>query len=93
MGTPQQAVLFCEGIVRVLLTGKSTLAQQLASRLNMPNVLQTDAIYEVGALLLPGPTVPVPRRARQHSLCLHRNEGWHATPSIRLLQHKRLVWR
>lgn len=27
--------------------GKSTLAQQLASRLNMPNVLQTDAIYEV----------------------------------------------
>ena len=26
--------------------GKSTLAQQLASRLNMPNVLQTDAICE-----------------------------------------------
>ena len=30
-----------------LLAGKSTLAQQLASRLNMPNVLQTDAIAEV----------------------------------------------
>ena len=27
--------------------GKSSLAQQLASRLNMPNVLQTDALYEV----------------------------------------------
>lgn len=27
--------------------GKSTLAQQLASRLNMPNVLQTDVLYEV----------------------------------------------
>ena len=26
--------------------GKSTLAQQLASRLNLPNVLQTDIIYE-----------------------------------------------
>ena len=28
-------------------TGKSTLAQQLASRLNLPNVLQTDIVYEV----------------------------------------------
>mmetsp|Transcript_20455 Transcript_20455/g.61589 ORF Transcript_20455/g.61589 Transcript_20455/m.61589 type:complete len:709 (-) Transcript_20455:317-2443(-) len=28
-------------------TGKSTLAQQLAARLNMPNVLQTDIIYEM----------------------------------------------
>ncbi|PRW57326.1 P-loop containing nucleoside triphosphate hydrolases superfamily isoform 1 [Chlorella sorokiniana] len=28
-------------------TGKSTLAQQLASRLNMPNVLQTDVLYEL----------------------------------------------
>ena len=27
--------------------GKSTLAQQLASRLNLPNVLQTDLLYEV----------------------------------------------
>ena len=25
------------------------LAQQLAARLNLPNVLQTDLIYEVGA--------------------------------------------
>ncbi len=33
----------------VLLAGKSTLAQQLASRLNLPNVLQTDIIYEVRA--------------------------------------------
>ncbi len=33
--------------VSVSFAGKSTLAQQLASRLNMPNVLQTDAIYEV----------------------------------------------
>ncbi|KAK9815940.1 hypothetical protein WJX72_012313 [[Myrmecia] bisecta] len=28
-------------------TGKSTLAQQLASRLNLPNVLQTDIIYDL----------------------------------------------
>ncbi|PSC71060.1 P-loop containing nucleoside triphosphate hydrolases superfamily isoform 1 isoform B [Micractinium conductrix] len=28
-------------------TGKSSLAQQLASRLNMPNVLQTDVLYEL----------------------------------------------
>ena len=28
-------------------TGKSTIAQQLASRLNMPNVLQTDVVCEV----------------------------------------------
>ena len=27
--------------------GKSSMAQQLASRLNMPNVLQTDIICEV----------------------------------------------
>ncbi len=27
--------------------GKSTFAQQLASRLNLPNVLQTDILYEV----------------------------------------------
>lgn len=29
------------------LAGKSTLAQQLAARLNLPNVLQTDIIYQV----------------------------------------------
>ncbi|KAL4437565.1 hypothetical protein ABPG77_003546 [Micractinium sp. CCAP 211/92] len=28
-------------------TGKSSLAQQLASRLNLPNVLQTDVLYEL----------------------------------------------
>lgn len=28
--------------------GKSTIAQQLAARLNMPNVMQTDVICEVG---------------------------------------------
>lgn len=33
-------------------TGKSTFAQQLASRLNLPNVLQTDILYEVRQLLL-----------------------------------------
>jgi 2-phosphoglycerate kinase len=27
--------------------GKSTIAQQLASRINIPNVMQTDVIYEV----------------------------------------------
>ena len=31
--------------------GKSSLAQQLASRFNMPNVLQTDMFYEVGQML------------------------------------------
>lgn len=30
-----------------LKAGKSTLAQALASRLNLPNVLQTDIIHEV----------------------------------------------
>ena len=30
-----------------LAAGKSTLAQQLAARLNLPNVLQTDIIYQV----------------------------------------------
>jgi cytidylate kinase len=30
-----------------LTAGKSTLAQQLAARLNLPNVLQTDIIYQV----------------------------------------------
>jgi 2-phosphoglycerate kinase len=31
----------------VTCAGKSTLAQQLASRINIPNVMQTDVIYEV----------------------------------------------
>ena len=31
-----------------MAAGKSSLAQQLASRLNLPNVLQTDVLYEVG---------------------------------------------
>ena len=30
-----------------VVAGKSSLAQQLASRFNMPNVLQTDMFYEV----------------------------------------------
>lgn len=34
-------VLWCR------FAGKSTLAQQLASRINIPNVMQTDVIYEV----------------------------------------------
>jgi 2-phosphoglycerate kinase len=33
--------------------GKSTIAQQLASRINVPNIMQTDVIYEVG-ILKPG---------------------------------------
>ncbi|BDA48634.1 probable 2-phosphoglycerate kinase at N-terminal half [Coccomyxa sp. Obi] len=41
-------------------TGKSTLAQQLASRLNMPNVLQTDAIYELMRMSEDGPLQPTP---------------------------------
>jgi cytidylate kinase len=32
--------------VCALAAGKSTLAQQLAARLNLPNVLQTDIIYQ-----------------------------------------------
>lgn len=31
----------------VPIAGKSTIAQQLASRINIPNVMQTDVIYEV----------------------------------------------
>jgi hypothetical protein len=31
----------------ITCAGKSTLAQQLASRINIPNVMQTDVIYEV----------------------------------------------
>ena len=34
------------------LAGKSTIAQALASRLNLPNVLQTDVVYEVSLCLL-----------------------------------------
>lgn len=37
-------------------TGKSTLAQQLAARLNLPNVLQTDIIYQ---LLQASPAAPL----------------------------------
>ena len=36
----------------VNFAGKSTFAQQLASRLNLPNVLQTDIIYEVRSVTL-----------------------------------------
>jgi hypothetical protein len=32
---------------RMLPAGKSTIAQQLASRINIPNVMQTDIIYQV----------------------------------------------
>ncbi|EIE20940.1 hypothetical protein COCSUDRAFT_54287 [Coccomyxa subellipsoidea C-169] len=47
-------------ICGVPCTGKSTLAQQLASRLNMPNVLQTDAIYELMRMSEDGPLQPTP---------------------------------
>ena len=30
-------------------TGKSAIAQALAARINVPNVMQTDVVYEVGA--------------------------------------------
>mgnify|MGYP001810406267 CR=1 FL=1 len=46
--------------------GKSSLAQQLASRLNMPNVLQTDVLYEVGGV---DPGLPVKSRGAGCMLC------------------------
>ena len=45
-----------------VIAGKSTIAQQLASRINVPNVMQTDVIYEVSNLKLskrPQPTLPL----------------------------------
>lgn len=41
-------------------TGKSTLAQQLATRLNLPNVLQTDLIYQLLRSSSESPVDPVP---------------------------------
>ncbi len=50
-----------------LAAGKSTIAQQLAARLNMPNVMQTDVICEVGytGSRIPGRTVR-PRGERRN---------------------------
>lgn len=46
--THQEAHMQC---VVIVAAGKSSLAQQLASRFNMPNVLQTDMFYEVCLLI------------------------------------------
>lgn len=46
-----EVVLALSSHLPIPLAGKSSLAQQLASRLNMPNVLQTDVLYEVGLAL------------------------------------------
>ncbi len=43
----RNASVVCSLRALLMHTGKSTLAQQLASRLNLPNVLQTDIVYEV----------------------------------------------
>lgn len=45
----QLATSVCGPIINICFpcAGKSTFAQQLASRLNLPNVLQTDILYEV----------------------------------------------
>lgn len=50
-------------------TGKSTLAQQLASRLNLPNVLQTDMLYQLlqGGLAGEGKVSDTPLWAREHA--------------------------
>lgn len=45
-------------------TGKSSLAQALAARLNMPNVLQTDVVCE----LLRGRALPIQSPWQQHTL-------------------------
>lgn len=53
--------------------GKSTLAQQLAARLNLPNVLQTDIIYQV----LPRQPSARPKHgtAKRHAMTtVHRAE-------------------
>ncbi|WIA30378.1 hypothetical protein OEZ86_000464 [Tetradesmus obliquus] len=43
----QQRRPLCIIICGTAWTGKSTIAQQLASRINIPNVMQTDVIYEL----------------------------------------------
>ncbi|KAK9831529.1 hypothetical protein WJX81_006265 [Elliptochloris bilobata] len=52
-------------ICGVPCTGKSTLAQQLASRLNLPNVLQTDIIYELLRSAEDSPLAAAPLWERQ----------------------------
>ena len=44
----QAGLALCGNAAVHVPAGKSSMAQQLASRLNMPNVLQTDIICEVG---------------------------------------------
>eukprot|EP00775_Hariotina_reticulata_P011609 gene11609-11753_t len=43
----QQRQPLCILICGTAWTGKSTIAQQLAARINIPNVMQTDVIYEL----------------------------------------------
>jgi 2-phosphoglycerate kinase len=45
-------------------TGKSTIATQLAQRLNLPNVLQTDMVYELLRTSTDAPLTSVPVWAR-----------------------------
>uniref|UniRef100_A0A1D1ZI04 2-phosphoglycerate kinase n=2 Tax=Anthurium amnicola TaxID=1678845 RepID=A0A1D1ZI04_9ARAE len=46
-------------------TGKSTIATQLAQRLNLPNVLQTDMVYELLRTSTDAPLASVPVWARE----------------------------
>ncbi|XP_078439835.1 P-loop containing nucleoside triphosphate hydrolases superfamily protein isoform X2 [Wolffia australiana] len=48
-------------------TGKSTIATQLAQRLNLPNVLQTDMVYELLRTSTDAPLTSVPVWAREFS--------------------------
>ncbi|CAA7399744.1 unnamed protein product [Spirodela intermedia] len=48
-------------------TGKSTIATQLAQRLNLPNVLQTDMVYELLRTSTEAPLASVPVWAREFS--------------------------
>ncbi|KAL5718923.1 hypothetical protein ACHQM5_011775 [Ranunculus cassubicifolius] len=48
-------------------TGKSTIATQLAQRLNLPNVLQTDMVYELLRTSTEAPLVSTPVWARDFS--------------------------
>ncbi|KAI3830896.1 hypothetical protein MKX03_027956 [Papaver bracteatum] len=48
-------------------TGKSTIATQLAQRLNLPNVLQTDMVYELLRTSTDAPLVSTPVWARDYN--------------------------
>ncbi|KAL7190920.1 hypothetical protein ACSBR2_023068 [Camellia fascicularis] len=59
-----QRVLLVILVCRTACVGKSTIATQLAQRLNLPNVLQTDMVYELLCTATDAPLASSPVWAR-----------------------------